>query len=184
MANHYVAEQSEPKYGEQVLIFLADGFNDMEFFYPYYRLIEEGYQVTVAGLTQGDCFGKYQMKFPIETLISEIDPANFDLLYVPGGNAPEILRKDQDVLNVVKFFDEREKPIVSICHGPLVLLDAGVLSGKKCTGFPDIKEALEEGGAKYIDNKVVRDVHLITSRFPGDLPAFMIQTLGILKEAW
>ena len=92
MSNYYVAEQEEPKYGEQVLILLADDFNNMEFFYPYYRLIEEGYHVTVAGLTQGDCSGKYKMKFPIETLVSDINPADFDLLYVPGGNAPEILR--------------------------------------------------------------------------------------------
>ena len=89
-----------------------------------------------------------------------------------------------NVLDIVREFDSLSKPIVSICHGPLVLLDAGILVGKKCTGYPDIKDALEEGGAEYIDNRFVREHDMLTSRFPGDLPIFMEKTLSMLKKFW
>ena len=182
MKNYYVVEPSEPRYGEQVLIILAENYNDLEFFYPYYRLNGAGYQATVAGIQKGDCKGKNQYTFPIELEISQLKADDYDMLYVPGGKAPEILRKDKAVLQLVKNFVEQKKPVVSICHGPLVLADAGVIQGKKITCWPECKDDIVKAGGQYIDTSVVRDDHLITSRWPGDLPNFMREVLKILKE--
>jgi protease I len=182
MKNNYIAEPCEQKHGEQILIMLADEFNDMEFFYPYYRLLEEGYCVSVAGLKKGDCTGKYQMKFPIDLLMDDVKPENYDALFVPGGNCPEFLRKNPKVIELVKQFNNKSKPILSICHGPVVLLDAGIIKGKKVTGFPEIKDVLINGGAIYEDKSAVRDKNIVTSRKPGDLPNFMKQFLKIMKD--
>jgi len=180
--NYYVAEPTQIVKGEQILILLAQEFNDLEFFYPYYRLIESGYSVSVVGLETGVCSGKYQMKFPIEKSINDVKAENFDVIYIPGGKAPEYLRKDDRVLKLVKEFEKQKKPIVTICHGPLVLLDAGILAGKSVTGFPEICGELKKGGANVQDQSVVRDHNVVTSRWPGDLPNFMNAFLKILKD--
>jgi protease I len=181
MPNYYVVNKTEPIKGEQILILLAKQFNDMEFFYPYYRLIEAGFTVVVAGLEKGDCVGKYNHVFPITQLINDIDSDNFDLLFIPGGKAPEELRKSPKVIELVQKFAQKKKPILSICHGPLVLADAGILKGKNVTCFPEVKEAVTRAGAVYHDAPVVKDGSLVTSRWPADLPYFMINMLEMLR---
>ena len=181
MSQYYNSNAVEPENGDQILILLAENFHDVEFFVPYYRFIEAGYPVTVAGLKKGECNGKYSMPFSVETVVDDILPENFDLLFIPGGKAPELLRKSEPVLKIVQEFEKNSKPIVSICHGPLVLADAGILNGKNLTGWPDTTYVLVKAGGNYIDQAVLRDKNLITSRWPGDLPQFMKEVLGILK---
>ena len=180
MPNYYAIDDHSPEKGEQVLILLAPQYNDMEFFYPYYRLIEEGYSVTVAGLEKGDCTGKNSYIFPIQTCMDEIKPENFDMVYVPGGKAPEALRKNSLVLDIIRYFAKVHKPIVSICHGPLVLADADVINGRHITCWPEIKDTIQKAGGIYENTSVVQDNKLLTSRWPADLPKFMEKVLNML----
>jgi protease I len=183
MPSYYRVEQNTPQRGERVLILLAKQYNDIEFFYPYYRLLEEGYDVTVAGLEKGDCAGKNNFQFPITQTVEEIavdDYENFDMVYVPGGYAPEHLRKNAKVLDIIKHFAAAQKPIVSICHGPLVLADAGILQGKKVTCWPEIKATITQAGGHYEDSAIVTDGSLLTSRWPADLPQFMHTVIKML----
>jgi protease I len=180
MPNYYAIENVSPEKGEQVLILLAPQYNDMEFFYPYYRLIEEGYSVTVAGLEKGDCTGKNNYVFPVKFSVDEINPEAFDMVYVPGGKAPEALRKSSRVLDIVRYFADVKKPIVSICHGPLVLADADVLKGRRVTCWPEVKETVEKAGGIYEDTSVIQDNRILTSRWPADLPIFMENVLKML----
>lgn len=182
MSNFYVSPCPKPEYGEQILILLANEFNDVEFFYPYYRFIEEGYIPTVVGLSKTEYTGKNQFKFPVAITIDDVNPDDYDLLYIPGGYAPEHLRKSEKVLDLVRTFNKKHKPIVSLCHGPLVLLDAGIINGMHITCWPDLKDSVSKGGAIFHDQTVVRDHNLITSRYPADLPVFMHESLKILKS--
>lgn len=159
----------------RILIITEDDYNDTELFYPLYRFVEEGYEVDVTTLS-GEAIAGYNTAPLKSTLkLSELNPKAEDYvgLYLPGGHAPQKLRKDEQVLAVVKDFAESGKPIGAICHGPQILMTAGLLEGKNVAVWPGIEEEVVEYGGTFVNEPVVLDGRLVTARMPGDLPAHL-----------
>ncbi len=152
-----------------------DNFNDTELLYPLYRLIEEGYDVVVASPGGGKITGYNSAAVTETKKLSELqlDPAQYRALYLPGGRAPAALRKDEAVIATVKAFAQAGKPIGAICHGPQILVTAGLVEGKRMTSVKDVAKEITEAKGNYVDEAVVVDGQYITSRLPGDLPAQM-----------
>ncbi len=161
----------------KVLIMSADEFEDLELLYPYYRLKEAGHEVDIASMVAGDIVGKHGIVARAGLDFKGVDPEEYDALVIPGGRAPERVRTDETALKLVRRFFERGKPVAAICHGPQILVSAGVVKGKKATCYRSVTEELKRAGAKYVDAEVVVDGNLITSRFPDDLPAFARELL-------
>ncbi len=170
------------KKAERVLIITADDTEDMEFFYPYYRLVEEGYQVDVATIDGESFKGKKGYEFKQTTKLSGLSPENYALLYIPGGKAPAELRKDENVISFVKQFARTGRPIAAICHGPQVLVTADLVRGTKISGYPGIKEEVEKAGGRFSDEALAIDGQFITSRLPGDLPRHLSGVMNALQR--
>jgi len=116
--------------------------------------------------------------------LGEIDPAAFDALVIPGGVAnPDTLRMEQDALNIVRAFFSAEKPVAAICHGPWLLAEADVVEGRTLTSWPSIRTDLRNAGAEVVDQEVVIDGNLVTSRKPADIPAFNDALIGLIERA-
>jgi len=158
----------------RVAIPIADGFEDNEFRIPYQRLIDAGDEVTVLGREPGvRCQGeKGEISIEVEARPASVNPEDFDALVIPGGHAPDALRLDPDMVSFVRGFSATGRTIAAICHGPQLLIDAEVIAGKTLTSWPSIRKDLENAGATWIDEAVVEDGNLITSRKPADLDAF------------
>jgi protease I len=163
------------------LIVSADNFEDTELLVPYYRLKEEGVGVTVASMRKGKIKGKHGYEVEVDHALNEIDPAGYDVLFLPGGKAPETVRKEKKALEIVKHFFKEEKPVFAICHGPQILISAGVMKGRTATCYRTVAQELMDSGAKYFDKEVVVDQNLATSRQPSDLPALMREMIGKIK---
>lgn len=165
----------------KVLFLSADGFEDLELIYPLHRLKEEGHEVYVASFKRGQITGKHGYPVKVDLAFDEIDPDTFDALVLPGGKAPEVVRLDEKAVNIVKKMFEEGKPVASICHGPQVLISAGVLRGRKGTSVITIRDDLVNAGAEYLDEEVVVDGNWVSSRHPGDLYAWMREFVKLLK---
>lgn len=168
---------------KSVLIMTDDKTEDLEFFYPYYRFIEEGFHVDVATLDGGEFKGKHGTGIKETKKIADIDVASYDLLYVPGGKAPAKLRKNDEAVTLVRHFFETGKPIAALCHGPQVLAEAGIIQGKRIAAWPEIANEITEAGGSFINSETVVDGQIITGRWPGDLPAHLARTLEVLRSA-
>lgn len=164
-----------------VMILTADKVEDLEFFYPFYRFVEEGFKVDVITPDGGKFEGKHGLGLKESKKISEVIPSDYDLLYIPGGKAPEKLKKEEEVIAFVKAFAESGKPISAVCHGPQVLAEAGVIRGKKIAAWPQVREEVEEAGAFFQDAETIIDGQFITARWPADLPSHVAKTLQLLK---
>lgn len=159
--------------GKKVAVLVENLYQEMEVWYPIYRLREEGAAVVVVGTGSAPSYtSKHGYPVKVDQAAGEVDATSLDGIMVPGGYAPDILRRYEAVLKLVKAVDKRNKIVASICHGPWVLASAGVLRGKKATCFFAIKDDVANAGAVYVDAEVVVDGNLITSRTPDDLPAF------------
>jgi protease I len=158
--------------GTRVVVLLADGFEDLEFHVPRMRLIEEGAQVTVAGLTTDEVTGKNGLRFAAETTVDEIDGASFDAVVVPGGWAPDKLRRYDAVTGLVRGAHERGAIVGLICHAGLVGISAGIVDGGRATGSLGIKDDLENAGATWVDEPAFRDGAIVWGRVVEDIPAF------------
>ena len=167
---------------KRVAILVEDLYQDQEVWYPYYRLKEAGVEVVVVGTGKPEYKSKHG--YPIKAAVSaeQVSAAEFDGIVVPGGYAPDILRRFPAVLRFVKEADAQGKVIAAICHAGWVLCSADVLRGKTATCFSAIKDDIVNAGARYVDREVVRDGNLITSRTPDDLPAFVQTILGALRD--
>jgi protease I len=154
---------------KKVVIITADKTEDVEFFYPYYRLTEEGYTVDVVTPKGGKFEGKHGLGLKQTKAIKDVHPQDYELLYIPGGKAPEELRKNEDVVNFVKEFARSNKPIAAICHGPQVLITAGLVKGKQMASWPEVGKEITEAGGTFVDEALVIDGQFITGRKPGDL---------------
>jgi protease I len=159
-------------HNKTVAILIAPKFQDEEATLPYRFLKESGAEVKYIGLQKGSCLGKGQTTVDVSAVISEVHPNQFDGLIIPGGAAPEALRLNKDVLEFVRAFMNDAKPVGAICHGPQVLISAGVIKGRALTCFAGIRDDVILAGARYLDQEVVVDHNLITSRVPQDVPAF------------
>lgn len=171
----------------KALLITTDGYEDSEFSYPFYRLQEAGYEVDVAAPEAGEVMGKHGYVFEADFSIDEHEPdwwaAEYDLLVIPGGKAPENLRTEAPAAAaVVRAFDDADRPIAAICHGAQLLISADILEGRKLTGYWSLEVDIENAGGSYVDEAVVWDDNLITSRVPGDLPAFMRTVFEFLED--
>ena len=169
------------KKNQRVLIITADDTQDLEFFYPYYRLSEEGYDVDVATPKGGSFKGKMGMGLKQTQPIGQLRPQDYALIYIPGGKAPAELRKNREVVSFVKIFAESGKPIAAICHGPQVLVTADLVRGKKISAYPEVQKEVEEAGGRYADEALAIDGQFITARVPGDLPRHLCGVIDVLQ---
>lgn len=164
----------------KALIISADNFEDSELLVPYYRLKEAGVEVNVASLKRGAITGKHGYEVAVDKTINEVDPDDYAILVLPGGKAPAVVRNVPKALEIARSFFARNKPVAAICHGPQVLVSAGLLKGRRATCYLSVAEELKESGALYEDREVVVDANLVTSRQPADLPVFMRETMKLL----
>jgi len=166
----------------KVLILSADNFEDSELLFPLYRLQEAGFAVDVAAGKRGAIHGKHGYEVHVDRSFSEVNPQDYTVLVLPGGMAPSAIRDDLQVQAIARHFVTNAKPVAAICHGPQILISAGLLRGRRATCYRSIVGELKEAGALYVDDEVVVDGHLITSRQPGDLPAFMRELMRLLSS--
>lgn len=166
----------------KALIISADNFEDTELLVPFYRLIEEGIKVDVASITKDKIKGKHGYLVEVTKIVDDINPDEYEILILPGGKAPSVLREDKKVVEIAKYFMDKNKPVAAICHGPQILISAGAIKGKHATCYRTVKQELIEAGAIYEDKEVIVDGNLITSRQPSDLPYFIREILKKLKE--
>jgi protease I len=160
--------------GKKVAIPVESLFNTFEFWYPYYRLKEAGAEVTVVGSGSAETYtGKPATEVKVDVSIEQVSAADFDGLVIPGGYAPDIMRRYPKMVQLVKDLFEEGKVVAAICHAGWMLASAKILPGKTVTSFFAIKDDLVHAGAEWVDQEVVVDGNLITSRTPDDLPAFM-----------
>jgi protease I len=161
----------------KALILSADHFEDSELLVPYYRLKEEGVEVVVASLSRGIITGKHGYEVAVDKTLDEVNPDDYAILLLPGGAAPAVVREEPMALEIARNFFAGNKPVAAICHGPQILISAGLLKGRRATCYKAVADELKEAGALYEDREVVVDANLITSRQPADLPAFMREVM-------
>lgn len=166
----------------KVLIITDNDHNDTELLYPYYRLVEEGYEVTIATLNGGDIAGYNTAPVRNTVPIAMVDAEDYKGLYLPGGRAPAILMKNDTVIEIVDHFVASGKPVGAICHGPQILAGAGALEGRKVTAWPDIEDEMVLSGAVFTGQPVVVDGNIATARMPGDLPPHVHAFLGLFED--
>ncbi|MCT4533793.1 type 1 glutamine amidotransferase domain-containing protein [Halodesulfovibrio sp.] len=159
--------------GKKVLMFVGDFFEDLELMYPKLRLIEEGAAVVLAGLDTNATYKGYH-GYPVkaDVLLSDVNPDNFDILVLAGGFAPDKLRRDMDVKKITRKMHEQGKTLAFICHAGWIPISAGIVKGYTCTSTRGIIDDLENAGAKWVNESVVVDRNMVSSRAPDDLPAF------------
>jgi len=166
---------------QRVLVFVEQVYEDLELWYPKLRLIEAGMEVVVAGPEKIVYAGKNGYPCKADRTLDEVKSEEFDALVIPGGFAPDKLRRLPRVLELVREFDKAGKPIAMICHAGWVPISAKILKGRKVTGVSAIKDDLENAGATFLDQAVVVDGHIISSRTPADLPDFCRAILAAMK---
>jgi len=170
--------------GKKVAIFVDNVYQEMEVWYPLYRLIEAGAQVVTVGAQAGVTYGS-KLGYPVVSQKSydEVSASEFDGLIIPGGFAPDHIRRHPKANRLTKDFDEQDKLVAAICHGPWVMCSAhGLLKGRKATSFFAIKDDVVNAGALWEDAEVVVDRNLVTSRKPEDLPAFCRACIQVLTR--
>jgi protease I len=158
---------------KRILTFVEDIYEDLELWYPKIRLEEEGWQVVVAGPQTGCSYaGKHGYPCRADAAIGEIRSQDFNALLIPGGFAPDRLRRDPKVLALTREFDQAAKPIAFICHGGWICISAGILKGRTATSTVGIRDDMQNAGARWLDRELVIDGHLISARTPKDLHVF------------
>lgn len=168
---------------KNILSFVDDVYEDLELWYPKIRLEEEGWQVTVAGPEAGRTYrGKNGYPCTADSAIADVEAESFDALLLPGGFAPDKLRRDARVLALTRAFDQAQKPIAFICHAGWICISADILRGKQATSTVGIRDDMRNAGAEWRNEALVVDGHLISSRTPHDLAAFAKALVDKLKE--
>jgi len=170
----------------KALILTADKFEDMELFFPYFRLLEEGLEVDIAAPNKGHIQGEHGYELEVEKTFEDIHPDDYDLLLIPGGSpdgAPAVVKKNPRAQAIARSFFNSNKPVSSICHSPWLLASAGLVKGRHLTSYlhDGVPEDIKKAGGIYEDKDVVVDGNLVTSRYPGDLPAFMRETMRMVN---
>ncbi|RUT28723.1 type 1 glutamine amidotransferase [Paenibacillus zeisoli] len=167
----------------KVAFLLANAFEDSEMQVPYDEVKKAGHEVEIIGLKAGETLkGKQgQAEYTTDKSISDVSAADYDAVVIPGGSSPENLRLDSNVLSFVKKADEAKKPIAAICHGPQILISAGLAKGRTLTSYPPLKDDVVNAGANFEDKEVVVDGNFISSRTPKDEPAFVREILRKLS---
>lgn len=173
---------------KRVLIIATDGFEQSELIEPRARLEQAGIATTLASLEDGEIRGWHEKDWgesvQVDLTVEEVDTGDYGALLLPGGQMnPDVLRMNERVIEIVREFDNSGKPIAAICHAPWLLAEADIVRGRTVTGWPSIRTDLRHAGAKVVDREVACDDNLITSRNPGDIPAFSKALIDALERA-
>ncbi len=167
--------------GKKIAVLVERDYQDLEVWYPALRLREEGAEVLFVGTGAAEYKGKFGYPAAADVSVEKVKAADFDAVVVPGGWAPDFLRRHEPVLRFVRDMDKAGKVVAAICHAGWVLASAGVLKGRTVTCFSAIKDDVKNAGADYVDRETVVDKNLITARKPEDLPAFCRAILAALQ---
>jgi len=170
--------------GKRVYLFVEDMYQEHEFWYPFFRLREEGAQVVVVAPEKGR---EYKSKFGVPVVSAAaahtVESKDCAGIVIPGGYAPDLMRRNEDMVRLVAKAFGQGKIVAAICHAPWMLASADILKGRRCTSFFSIRDDLIHAGADWADEEVVVNGNLITARRPDDLPAFMRAVIGAVEEA-
>jgi protease I len=171
----------------KALVLTADKFEDMEVYFPVFRLQEEGWDVTIAAPTMKAIYGEHGYGLEPDTTIDKVKADDYDLLIIPGGapdGAPSTVRKITKAQDIAKSFFAKNKPVAAICHGPYTLISAGLVKGRHLTSYwhDGVPEEIQKGGGIWEDKDVVVDGNLVSSRWPMDLPAFMREVINVANK--
>jgi protease I len=168
--------------GKRVAILAENNYHELELWYPLLRLREAGATVTVVGMPGAQEYqSKHGYPVKVDVAANAVTAKDYDAVIVPGGFAPDAMRRHKPMLDLVRGVFERGGIVATICHAAWVPISAGILKGKRATCVPAIKDDVINAGAQYIDEEVVQDGNLITSRTPNDLPAFCRTIITALK---
>jgi len=170
--------------GKKAAILAGEMYEDLELWYPYYRLREAGATVHKVGVAGGPKAVNSKHGYPasVDKTADKVKAADYDAVIIPGGYSPDHLRRCKKTVEFVADMYRRGKPVAAICHGGWMLCSAGVLKGKTVTGFFSIRDDMVNAGARWADREVVVDGNIITSRTPADLPAFMREIIRQLER--
>jgi protease I len=181
----------------KILILAGDAAESLEVMYPYQRLLEEGYEVHIAGPSKKrlqfvvhdfvEGYDTYTEKpgytWPADLAFADVDPGEYAGLVVPGGRAPEYIRNDPDVQRIIRAFFGDEKPVAQLCHAPLALAAAGVLEGRRTAAYPALEPDVRAAGAEFVDGGGVVDGVMVSARAWPDHPTWMREFVRLLREA-
>jgi len=162
-------------------VLVGPDYEDLEVWYPKLRLEEEGYETPLCGCGESQFRGKHGYPCRTDVQARELDAAQLGGIVVPGGWAPDKLRREPDVLRLLRALDERGALVATICHGPWVLISAGIVRGRRMTSTVGIRDDLVNAGARWVDEPAVVDGHIVSARVPKDLPAFAKAMLQVLR---
>jgi protease I len=179
-----------------ILILAGDAAESLEVMYPYQRLLEEGYEVQIAGPSKKklqfvvhdfvDGYDTYTEKpgytWQADLAFADVDPESYVALVVPGGRAPEYIRNDADVQRIIRHFFGADKPVAQLCHAPLALAAAGVLEGRRTAAYPALEPDVKAAGAEFVDGGGVVDGMMVSARAWPDHPSWMREFVRILRE--
>ena len=165
----------------EIIMLIENGYEDAEALYPFYRLQEAGHRVTIVGPKAGTYLSKHGYPLEAKKSAAEVKAGDFKGLIIPGGQAPDRMRINGPMVDLVKEANGLGLVVGAICHGAQVLIEAGVLKGKKATCYISVKTDIINAGATYVDAPVVVDGRLVTSRHPGDLPGFSRALVELLS---
>jgi deglycase len=166
-----------------ILILVGPEYEDLEVWYPKLRLEEAGFEVKLAGTGEKEYRGKHGYPCPVDGRVADFPASGLAGIVAPGGWAPDKLRRDAEVLKRVREVHAAGKMVATICHGPWVLISAGIVRGRRLTSTVGIRDDLVNAGARWVDEPAVVDGNIVSSRVPKDLPAFGAAMLRVLAES-
>lgn len=167
----------------RVAVLAAEMFEDVELWYPYYRLLEAGHEVDLVGCEADTTYaGKKGTSVRTTHAASDVSPDDYAAVVVPGGFSPDYMRRCPPMVDLVKAVGEAGRTVAAICHGPWMLASAELIDGRRVTSFPSLRIDLVHAGAQWVDEEVAEDGNIITSRRPDDLPAFMRTVVEALER--
>lgn len=165
-----------------ILILVGPEYEDLEVWYPKLRLEEAGWVTKLAGLGEKEYRGKHGYPCPVDGVTADFPASSLAGILAPGGWAPDKIRRDKVVLERVREIDAAGKMVATICHGPWILISAGILKGRKLTSTVGIRDDVTNAGAEWVDQPAVVDRNLVSARVPKDLPAFGAAMLDVLSK--
>jgi protease I len=169
--------------GKRVAVLVEQQYQEMEVWYPVYRLREAGCTVELVGPEAGKTYAS-KLGYPVKSTLAASDARadQFAAVVIPGGFSPDYIRRSEPMLKLVRDLHAQGKPVAAICHGPWVLCSTSALKGRKVTCFHSIKDDVQNAGGTYVDQEVCIDGNIITSRTPEDLPAFVVALMELMRK--
>ncbi|MFP3914143.1 MAG: type 1 glutamine amidotransferase domain-containing protein [Actinomycetota bacterium] len=167
----------------RIALLAADMFEDVELWYPYYRLLEAGHQVDIVGCEAGATHkGKKGTSVETTHAAADVAEVEYSAVVIPGGFSPDYMRRCRPLVDLVRSVGQAGQTVAAVCHGPWMLASAGLARDRRVTSYPSIRVDLEHAGGNWVDEEVVEDGNVITSRRPDDLPAFMRTVIAALER--